>query len=735
MAPLVLRTVVLRALTLGTAAITWAVLFAIDAAGLERPTVIVVIRLLAGMALVGAVVHAIEQGRDWVVAKASTTARRDLRTPTVLAAGLMTGVGPAALLMHRIGGLPFFQAQGHGAVIAAAALVVVAALAAGWLLAPEQPSPRQLVAGGFGAAISVGLFLAVNHHAATLVVVPVGRLGLHLQFYIATWAASVVGTWLLAARAVRRVAPSAARLGLGALAVIGGITVALADQRLYVGLYPAVHLWLKAHAYLAMDLGLGWLVVERRPVCRAWIAWAAAATLGLSGLPALDTLERASLASGAWGRPLVRLLDRTPAQEGPTTPDATIDAVLDARGESTAMDGTRPNLLLLTVDALRADSVPPGGAIARLMDQGVAYARAYAPGAQTDVSMSALMTGRYPLHLPWRSAFVTERAGGWELLDRPPTHRSRWAATAVPGPYSSPLLAERLKSVGYRTAAVAFVGDDILLRQVLGLSAGFDSFPQLASHGWDTPSDPAVVDHAIAQIERLAAEASDKPWFLWVHLYDPHEAGGDRARYDTLVAQTDKAIGRLLAATAQSSAQPTAIALSADHGELFGEHGRTGHGASLHQEAIHIPMALVAPGLGARTEPRPVSLLDLTATFCALAGADRSGLDGYSLLGPALGRPYPADRPIFSEAVRFYRRGGRTSVHLQAMVRGHHKLTWDRLIVTDTLIDLRDDPGEIDNLALRRPVRTAELARVLRYWVARGERLNPSPPSRPAPSP
>ena len=175
--------------------------------------------------------------------------------------------------------------------------------------------------------------------------------------------------------------------------------------------------------------------------------------------------------------------------------------------------------------------------------------------------------------------------------------------------------------------------------------------------------------------------------------------------------------------------------LSADHGELFGEHGGTGHGAALHQEAIHIPMALVAPGLGARTEPRPVSLLDLTATFCALAGADRSGLDGYSLLGPALGRPYPADRPIFSEAVRFYRRGGRTSVHLQAMIRGHHKLTWDRLIVTDTLIDLRDDPGEIDNLALRRPVRTAELARVLRYWVARGERLNPSPPSRPAPSP
>lgn len=724
-------------------ALPWLLLIAVEALGLQRPTWAVLLRLVAGMALLGGVVALLERGQDGLLRLASPAARSDLRRPAVLVAAAVLGAFPAALLLHRLAGLDFFRAEGHGLSLFAAAALVVAAVASPWRLIPAAPSPRQAMAGMVGAATALALFVGLHHHAATLIRVPVGRLALHLGLFIGTWAAALVGAWLLAGRALRRVDGAPPRRALGAAAIVAAVALAVADQRLYPGLYPSAHHWLKAHAYLGADLGISCLIAPRPSAAirrlSGWGVWAALALLGTVGWPRLDVLERASLAGGAWGRPLVELLDRSVALATPEVPDPALDAALALPApRPTPHDGVRPNLLLITVDALRADAIPPGGRIDRWMDRGVRYERAYAQGAQTDVSVASLMAGRYPLNLPWRTAVVTTSEQGWALADGPPSGGGRWAATSVPGPYPSPLLAERLRRVGYRTAAVAYVGDDVLFPEVLRLEAGFDSFDRFADRGWHPPADGKVVDLALERLGALTAAEPANPWFLWVHLYDPHESGGDPETYRSLVAGADSAAGRLLDHAASAQPRPTWMALTADHGEALGERGATGHGASLSEAAIRVPLLLTGPGLKPRRELGPVALVDLTATLCALAGADRSSMNGVSLLeAPDDGAP-SADkvrRPIFSQAVRFYRRGGRVSLHLEAMIRGPHKLIWDRQVGTEALYDVVADLGEAHNLALRRPVLAAELGGLLRYRVARGEALNSAPPGRPSSTP
>ena len=722
--------------------ITWGGLFALEALGLERPGLAVVVRLAAGMALVGLAVTALERGQDWLVRRADGEGRPGRRLPAVAVGGAVLGVAPALFLGVRLGRLGLAEAGGQGALLAAAAGLLLTGIAGPWRWVDPAPSARRLVAAAAGGAVAAALFGGLIGSTAVLVAVPPGGLGLQLQFYVGAWAAMQLGAWVLAERALRRVEGGEGRPLVGVAAVAAGALLALADQRLFVGLYPAVHHWLKAHAYLAVDLGVAWLIVGRRLPTAGWVAWLALAAVGLAGQPSLDVLGRASLASGAWGRPLIRALDRSPPPPPPKVPDPALDAVLappapaGAGGGAAAgpLEASRPDLLLVTIDALRADSVPPGGAVAGLMERGVAYARAYSQGAQTDVSVSALMAGRYPLHLPWRRAYVVERPGGWDLVDSPPDDAARSTATSAPGPYTTPLLAERLKAAGYRTAATTYVGDDVLLPKVVGVDRGFDAFAPLGALGWRTPTSARVVERAQAELRRLRAEESGNPWFLWVHLYDPHESGGDRQRYVRLIVEADRALASLLAAVDAPGARPVAIALASDHGEMFGEHGGTGHGASLHEPAVHVPMALVAPGIEPQVETRPVAVLDLAATLCALAGADRSDLDGVNLLPAAAGGAYPADRPVFAEAVRWHRTGGDRSIHRVAMIRGPLKLTWDRLVRTEVLADVVEDPGETDNLALAQPVRAAKLSGLLRYWVARGESLNPTPPGRPAPA-
>jgi arylsulfatase A-like enzyme/tetratricopeptide (TPR) repeat protein len=217
-------------------------------------------------------------------------------------------------------------------------------------------------------------------------------------------------------------------------------------------------------------------------------------------------------------------------------------------------------------------------------------------------------------------------------------------------------VAETLKQAGFATAA--FVGAFVLDRR-FGLDQGFDRYDD------DLPEKNPVhpIYYAERRAEEVVARAVDwvkshegEPFFVWVHLYDPHAPhnapspfaerypGRD---YDAEVAYTDSALGPLLEA---ASGEGTAVVVTADHGEGLGEHGESTHTLFVYDSTMRIPLLVKAPGVaaGLRVE-RQVRSVDIAPTILELAGLPTRGkLDGVSLL-PQLGAGSEPELPAYGE--------------------------------------------------------------------------------------
>jgi arylsulfatase A-like enzyme len=340
------------------------------------------------------------------------------------------------------------------------------------------------------------------------------------------------------------------------------------------------------------------------------------------------------------------------------------------------------SVLLVTIDTLRADRVGAyGDARARtpqmdgLARTGVLFERAYTP---------------VPLTLPAHASILTG------LL--PPQHgvRGNGSFALGPGPRT---LAEVLKRRGLATAA--FVGAFPLARR-FGLDRGFDvyddAFERAPGLHFEFPERRAdrVVDAATAWLARARG-----PVFLWAHLYDPHapydppEAYRGDDPYRGEIAFADAMLARLFQAWDARSG-PSVVALTADHGEAFGEHGEVSHGLFVYDTTLHVPLLLRADGLPAgRRVPQPVGVVDLASTLASLAGAE--ALPGASLARflepgrsaePALYAETLSPRLDFGwSALRSWRQGGFKYVEAPR----------------PELYELDSDPGESSNLAGARP--------------------------------
>jgi arylsulfatase A-like enzyme/Flp pilus assembly protein TadD len=262
-------------------------------------------------------------------------------------------------------------------------------------------------------------------------------------------------------------------------------------------------------------------------------------------------------------------------------------------------------------------------------------------------------------------------------------------------------LPSALKKRGYATAA--FVSSAIMER-TFGGAKDFDLYDDAMTRkalGEEVSERPAAETVARA----LAWMKTEKgPYFLWVHLFDPHapynpsKPWADRFAhpYDAEIAQMDAALGDLLKAVPKKAA----VMIVGDHGEMLGEHGEEEHGVLLYQPAIHVPLVLLGGGVKPGREARPVSLLDCYPTLLALAGAPvPAGLKGTDL------RALPAqERTLLASSL--YGREVLGFLPSMAVVQGGFKL----LAYGDRdykLFDLAKDPGEADNLFLadRRRVR------------------------------
>jgi hypothetical protein len=343
-------------------------------------------------------------------------------------------------------------------------------------------------------------------------------------------------------------------------------------------------------------------------------------------------------------------------------------------------------ILLVTIDALRFDAALPASA-ERLAGRCTEVARAYSTNSETTYAAYSLFASRFPS----QGRF------------------SEVGAFHVPVHDPAPRLPALLGAAGFATGAIAFHNR---FDPRLALTAGF-------AEVWTAEARPEVIfaeagtvatDRAIAWLR-----GREPPYFLWVHYYDPHEpyiAHEDvpfardtpRSAYAGEVAHTDRQIVRLLDALGPAL-DDVALVLTADHGEAFGEHGRSFHGTDLFDEQIRVPLWVCPPrGWSLPADIDLASLVDVAPTLLDFAGVARPpSFVGRSLLRAATGAP------AFAEIIR--------GARMQAAIVGHHKLV--RYVEGDILLlfDLARDPGERADLVGVDDATQRELERALDTWA------------------
>jgi arylsulfatase A-like enzyme/Flp pilus assembly protein TadD len=345
----------------------------------------------------------------------------------------------------------------------------------------------------------------------------------------------------------------------------------------------------------------------------------------------------------------------------------------------------KPNILLVTIDTLRADRLgcySPASHLTPRIDglagRGALFGMAFAHTPTTLPSHTNILLG------------VTPNAHG--------VHDN--GKFIVRGGFTT--LAEWLKTQGYATAA--FVGA-FPLDSRFGLTRGFDVYDD--AYGSQERGDPTLVERkADAVVDKALEWLSGRPgpWFAWVHFFDPHQPYAPpepfRSRYplnpyDGEVASVDAALGRLLDALGITGGnQNAAVILTADHGEALGEHGEETHGYFAYNATLHVPLIMALPGIKPARVDDNVCHTDIFPTICDFLGRKApAALQGRSLLPLLRGRTLPA-RPIYFESLGpYYTRGW---APLRGFVMGREKY-FDSPI--PEFYDLRADFGELKNLA------------------------------------
>lgn len=347
-----------------------------------------------------------------------------------------------------------------------------------------------------------------------------------------------------------------------------------------------------------------------------------------------------------------------------------------------ALLGKSPLVVLITVDALRADVVESGNydqdlpTLARLRDEGILFTQARATGTLTKTSISGLFLGNH-----FSQQF-------WSPMKR---FNNAMSVHADPSVRFTELLAAR----GAATAnfrSVSWLRNRVVMR-------GFQhdehiQYPKEKSYY--TPSPPVfrrLLPHVKKSLKRR------KPAFIYSHLADPHapydqgkvKRGSAFDRYLSEVALVDSQLTKLVKILENSPHRDSVLLIiSADHGEAFGEHNSQTHGTTLYDEVLRVPLIFWRPQGTSRTIETPVSLLDLGPTVMDLFGVETpSAAMGQSLAGCLLGEEPILTRPIFAET-----RLMRTFVTSDLM-----KLIMDTRSPRVELYDLKKDPGETKNLS------------------------------------
>ncbi|WP_437738114.1 sulfatase [Sorangium sp. So ce1335] len=378
------------------------------------------------------------------------------------------------------------------------------------------------------------------------------------------------------------------------------------------------------------------------------------------------------------------------AAAGASAAPAAASAAAGKEGGATgapAGQRAKMNVLVVSIDSMRAD-MPWNGyerdiapRLTAFEKQAVSYTRHYAISSYTSMSVGGFLAGRYPSEVERSGYFF----GNY--------------------PDSVVMFPELLQKAGVRTmsAHAHFYFD-----QKAGFRQGFDVYEIVPGLSADNTTDRNVTSPG--HLELALKMLSDKQntsgtFFAYFHFLDPHdvymthegiEPFGKRARdkYDGEVKFTDMHVGKLLDFVAQQPwGKDTAIIVTADHGEAFGEHKMYRHGFEVWDVLTHVPLMIQAPGITPRRIDEPRSSIDLAPTILELTGAPpEPSFPGKSLV-PELHGAKPEPRDVIIDLPRTSDNDRR-----RALIHGRYKLTAYGDDERFDLFDVVADPGETKDL-------------------------------------
>lgn len=484
----------------------------------------------------------------------------------------------------------------------------------------------------------------------------------------------------------------------------------LINRFVLVRLYPAFHLGLSALTAVAA-VGLTPVFLALRPSLAepsqrarritAGILIALVLGLGLlarrgaEGLSHFDNLrllltEQAPLVGhtvelAAWLAPPEPLQADACVGQGCESGD------IDASAAPRSLDWRGRDLLLISVDALRADHVGAYGYdrkitpnIDELARKGAVFLHAYAPTPHTSYSVTSMMTGKYMRPL---------------LLQGSGQDSDTWATL--------------LRTYGYRTAAfyppaVFFIDTN----RFQAFRDGYLGFEYRKVEFLEGPPRVAQVDRYLSDLS--AAQRT----LIWVHLFGPHEPYeahpahpfGDRDvdRYDSEIAAVDQTVGELVGRFRQRSPDGVVI-ITADHGEEFGEHGGRYHGTTVYEEQVRVPLIVSAPGsISPVRLTEPVQTIDLLPTVLSALEIPKPPRIRGRDLGPLMtGKASAGEGFAFSETEE------------RAMLAiGASRLVCERKLGACRLYDLAKDPTQQRDFASEQRERFEQLRQRLNELTA-----------------
>jgi arylsulfatase A-like enzyme len=344
------------------------------------------------------------------------------------------------------------------------------------------------------------------------------------------------------------------------------------------------------------------------------------------------------------------------------------DAGAPARdGAPPARENKTYNVLFIMIDSLRAD-MPWAGYprdiapwLSKYAERSVLYPRSYSLSSYTAKSVVPTLVGKYGSEMPRDGYFFT-----------------RWLPDNL-------LVSERAQQAGHRT--LAGHGHGYFLPG-LGLDQGFDDYRLLPGTFLDTTGVANVTSEALnALAKKMLTDAKNvalpegKRFFAYYHFLDPHytyikhddhpDYGKDRrALYDNEVHYTDHWVGDLVSfVEAQPWGKETAVIITADHGEGFGERKQYRHAYELWEALIRVPLFIRVPGAPSRRIAVSRSHIDLAPTIAELMGlAQEPPFRGQSLLPEIFGAEAP-ERPAISDLARSDLMDRR-----RALISGEYKL-------------------------------------------------------------